>query len=352
MPDEILTFAVAFAASCGLTVPIRRIALHWGIVDVPNARKIHRTPIPLLGGVAIYCGTVIAILAFVESQSRGQILGILAASTLLLAVGIMDDRQLLHHQIKLFVAMPLAAVTLVALGVQTHLPSAFIHGTLGSILDIGLTLFWVVGITAAYNIFDHMDGLATGVTAIASLFFTILALREGQVLVATFGAALLGGTFGFLLWNFNPAKIFMGDGGAMFLGFMVATLGLKLRMHDVPDATSWMIPILLLIVPIFDTTLVSISRVRRGLIPFASPGKDHTAHRLANTWLGQRGAVLVLYGIGIAGGLLALAVCGLSVKMAYVLAAVLVLLVLFAVISLEQFHYERQGVPGGTSKVA
>ena len=118
-----------------------------------------------------------------------------------------------------------------------------------------------------------MDGLASGVTAIASLFFTILAIREGQVLVATLGAALLGGSLGFLIWNFNPAKIFMGDGGAMFLGFMVATLGLKLRLQNVPETISWMIPVLLLIVPIFDTTLVSISRARRGLIPFASPGK-------------------------------------------------------------------------------
>jgi UDP-GlcNAc:undecaprenyl-phosphate GlcNAc-1-phosphate transferase len=349
MLDGVLTFAVAFAASCGLTVPIRRMAIRWGIVDVPNARKIHHTPIPLLGGVAIYCGTLIAIMSFVESRARGQIFGILAASTLLLIVGILDDRHLLHHQVKLFIAMPLAALTLVALGVRTHVASALFPGTAGPILDIGLTFFWVVGITAAYNIFDHMDGLASGVTAIASLFFTILALREGQVLVATLGAALLGGTLGFLIWNFNPAKIFMGDGGAMFLGFMVATLGLKLRLDDVPEATSWMIPVLLLIVPIFDTTLVSISRSRRGLIPFASPGKDHTAHRLANTKLGQRGAVLLLYAVGFAGGGVAILVCGLSVKIALVLALIVTIAALMAVALLEQFSYERQSASKGES---
>ena len=346
MLGAVLTFAVAFAASWGLTFPIRRMALHWGMVDMPNPRKIHRTPIPLLGGIAIYCGTVVSIVWFVESRARGQIIGILAASTLLLVVGILDDRHLLHHQIKLFVAMPLAALTLVALGVKTHVGSALLPGPVGPFLDIGLTLFWVVGITAAYNIFDHMDGLASGVTAIASLFFTILALREGQVLVATLGAALLGGSLGFLLWNFNPAKIFMGDGGAMFLGFMVATLGLKLRLQDVPEATSWMIPVLLLIVPIFDTTLVSISRARRGLIPFASPGKDHTAHRLANAGLGQRGAVLVLYAVGGASGLLAVAACGLSVELSYVLALVVALAALTAVVTLERFPYERQCVHG------
>jgi UDP-GlcNAc:undecaprenyl-phosphate GlcNAc-1-phosphate transferase len=322
------------------------MALRWGIVDKPNARKIHRTPIPLLGGVAIYCGTVFAIVWFVESRARGQILGIVAAATLLLVVGILDDRHLLHHQIKLFVAMPLAALTLVALGVKTHVASAFLPAPLGPVLDIVITLFWVVGITAAYNIFDHMDGLASGITAIASLFFTILAVREGQVLVATFGAALLGGSLGFLIWNFNPAKIFMGDGGAMFLGFMVATLGLKLRLAHVPESTSWMIPVMLLIVPIFDTTLVSVSRTRRGLIPFASPGKDHTAHRLANVGLGQRGAVLALYGVGTVAGLLALLVCGMPVALSLSLAALLIVVALSSVFLLERFPYERQNAPG------
>jgi UDP-GlcNAc:undecaprenyl-phosphate GlcNAc-1-phosphate transferase len=349
MLGAMLTFTVAFAASWGLTMPIRRIALHWGMVDKPSPRKIHLTPIPLLGGVAIYCGTVLAIVAFVESPARGQIFGILAASTLLLVVGILDDRHLLHHQVKLFLAMPLAALTLVALGVRTHVATAFLPGPVGPVLDIGLTLFWVVGITAAYNIFDHMDGLASGVTAIAALFFTVLAVREGQVLVATLGAALLGGSLGFLIWNFHPAKIFMGDGGAMFLGFMVATLGLKLRLADVPEATSWMVPVLLLLVPIFDTTLVSISRARRGLIPFASPGKDHAAHRLANAGFGQRGAVLALYAVGTVSGLLALLVCALSSKLSSVLALVVALAALAAVVIFERFPYERQGMPGNVS---
>jgi UDP-GlcNAc:undecaprenyl-phosphate GlcNAc-1-phosphate transferase len=351
MLGVVLTFAVAFVASWSLTVPIRRIALIWGMVDIPNARKIHSIPIPLLGGVAIYCGTVLAIVGFVKSRAHDQIFGILAASTLLLTVGILDDRHLLHDQVKLFVAMPLAASTLVALGVRTHLASIFFPGPVGTILDIGLSLFWVVGITAAYNIFDHMDGLASGVTAIASLFFAILALREGQGLVATLAAALLGGSLGFLMWNFHPAKIFMGDGGAMFLGFMVATLGLKLRFHDVPEGSSWMIPVLVLIVPIFDTTLISISRLRRGLIPFASPGKDHTAHRLANAGLGQRGAVLALYAVGAVSGLLALLVCGIPVVFSYVLAVVVAAAVLSAVILLERFPYERQDMPGSAPKV-
>ena len=134
----------------------------------------------------------------------------------------------------------------------------------------------------------------------------------------------------------------MGDGGAVFLGFMMAALGLKLRFPQLPQTTSWMIPVLILGVPIFDTALVTISRARRGLIPFTSPGKDHTAHRLANLGLGQRGAVLVLYALGSLFGLLALLVSRLSVGQAYILVGVVVLAGLLAIAALERAPYERQ----------
>lgn len=187
-----------------------------------------------------------------------------------------------------------------------------------------------------------MDGLCSGITAVASAFFLLFAALSGQTLVGTLAAAILGAALGFLRRNFNPAKIFMGDGGAMFLGFMMATLGLKLRFPQLPQTTSWMIPVLILGVPIFDTTLVTISRLRRGLIPFTSAGKDHTAHRLANLGLGQRGAVLVLYALGILFGLLALLVSQLPVWPCYALAGVVVLAALLAIAGLERAPYERQ----------
>jgi UDP-GlcNAc:undecaprenyl-phosphate/decaprenyl-phosphate GlcNAc-1-phosphate transferase len=342
----ILTFTLALATSFSLTVPIRQIALRLGMVDHPGPRKVHRTPMPLLGGIAIYCGAGLSIVLSVDARTREQIFSILAASALLLVVGILDDRGLLHHQIKLFVAMPLAALTLIASGIQTHLASALAPGSVGRALDIGLTLFWVVGITAAFSILDHMDGLVSGVAAIASFFFTWLAFRDGQVMVGTLGAAVLGASLGFLRWNFNPAKIFMGDGGAMFLGFMMATLGLKLRLSGVPEATTWMIPVLLLIVPILDTTLVSISRTRRGLIPFTSPGKDHVARRLAKAGLNQRGAVLTLYAVGTVSGFVGLLVSGLPMESAYVLVVIVALAVLAALIALERLPYEPQEMPG------
>jgi UDP-GlcNAc:undecaprenyl-phosphate GlcNAc-1-phosphate transferase len=314
------------------------------MVDQPNSRKLHQRPMPLLGGLAIYCGTVVAIMFSLEGQPRGQILGILASGTLLLVTGILDDRGVLHHQIKLFVAMPLAASTLVALGIRFHIASELlpVSRRTATSLDLGVTLLWLVGITAAFSILDHMDGLVSGVAAIASLFLTLLAILNGQVLVAPLGAAVFGSSLGFLRWNFKPAKIFMGDGGAMFLGFMVSMLGVKLRLPQTPQTIAWMIPVLLLAVPIFDTTLVTISRSRRGLLPFASPGKDHTAHRLANLRLGQRGAVLVIYGAGVFFGVLAVMVSRLSLQQPLLFGAVLALAVLAGVVLLEKVPYERQ----------
>ena len=347
MLTGVLTFAIALTTSLSLTAPVRRLALHLGMVDQPNSRKLHQSPMPLLGGLAIYCGTVVAIMFSLEGQPRGQILGILAGATLLLVTGILDDRGLLHHQIKLFVAMPFAAATLVALGVRFHVASELLplSRRAGTSLDVALTLLWLVGITAAFSILDHMDGLVSGVAAIASFFFVLLAVLNGQILVAPLGAAVFGASLGFLRWNFKPAKIFMGDGGAMFLGFMVATLGLKLRLPQTPQAIAWIIPVLVLAVPIFDTTLVTISRSRRRLLPFASPGKDHTAHRLANLGLGQRGAVLVIYALGAFFGVLAVVVSRLSLQRPVMLGVALALTALAGVALLENLPYEHQQKP-------
>jgi len=342
MTAVLIAFTFALLASLGLTVPVRQLALRVGMVDHPGPRKVHLTPIPLLGGLAIYCGVVLAILVAIDGEAWGQMVGILAGATLVAVVGVLDDRGLLHHQIKLFVGMPGAAIILLASGVRAQVFSTILGGQAGRVADAALTILWVVGITAAFSIFDHMDGLCAGVAAMASLFFTILATLSGQVLVSTLAAAVLGAAVGFLRWNFNPAKIFMGDGGAMFLGFLMATLALKLRPSEPPQANSWLIPVLILGVPIFDTTLVSISRFRRGLLPFTSPGKDHTAHRLANLGLGQRRAVLALYALGAVLGLVALVVKHLPVRQSYALAGAIAAAGLVAVALLERAPFERQ----------
>ncbi len=342
IPPYLIAFGVALLASLGLTVPIRHLALHYGMVDKPGPRKVHVNPIPLLGGIAIYLGFVLAILLTIHAASLQQMIGILAGATLLAIVGLLDDGGLLHHQVKLFIGMPIAALFLIATGIRAQLFSQFLPGTSGAILDGCFTVFWVMGITAAFSILDHMDGLCAGIAAVAAAFFTISAALGGQMLVRTLGAATLGAALGFLRWNFNPAKIFMGDGGAMFLGFLMATLSLKVRPDGAQFPAAWIVPVLILGVPIFDTALVSISRARRGLLPFTSPGKDHTAHRLSNMGLGHRGAVLALYCVAGVFGSLALLVPRISNGSAYVLVGALAVFGLVAVLFLESVPYERQ----------
>jgi UDP-GlcNAc:undecaprenyl-phosphate GlcNAc-1-phosphate transferase len=342
MPAGVLAFVIALFASLLLTVPVRAFALRVGMVDLPGPRKVHLQPIPLLGGLAMYGGVMLAILFAFDGAARAQSAGIVTGATLVAAVGFLDDRGWLHHQVKLFLAMPLAAGVLLASGVRAQVFELYWHGQMGFVLDAALTVFWVVGITASFSILDHMDGLCAGIAAMASIFFAMLAYLNGQTLVTTLAAAVLGGATGFLRWNFKPAKIFMGDGGAMFLGFLMATLGLKLRLDLASHLSGWLAPLLILGVTIFDTTLVTISRSRRGLLPFTTPGKDHTAHRLANLGWGQRGAVLALYSLGALSGGAAILVAYLPPPGAAMAAVIAALLVLLGVGLLERTPYEQQ----------
>jgi UDP-GlcNAc:undecaprenyl-phosphate/decaprenyl-phosphate GlcNAc-1-phosphate transferase len=342
MAAGVLAFFIALFASLMLTVPVRALALRVGMVDLPGPRKVHATPIPLLGGLAMYGGVMLGILFAFDGAARAQSAGIVTGATLVAAVGFLDDRGWLHHQIKLFVGMPLAACILLATGVHAQVFETFVSGRAGYALDAALTLLWVVGITASFSILDHMDGLCAGIVAMASIFFAMLAYLNGQTLVTTLAAAVLGAATGFLRWNFKPAKIFMGDGGAMFLGFLMATLGLKLRLDHANHLSQWLAPLLILGVTIFDTTLVTVSRARRGLLPFATPGKDHAAHRLNNLGLGQRGAVLSLYLLGAVSGGAAVLVAYLLPRAALLTGILGLTLVCIAVALLERAPFERQ----------
>lgn len=342
MSAGLLAFLIALSASMALTVPVRALAIRVGMVDSPGPRKVHLKPIPLLGGLAIYAGVMMAILIAFDGPARAQSFGIVTGATLVAIVGFLDDRGWLHHQVKLFIGMPLAAAILLASGVRASVFEVFVAGSTGYWLDAALTILWVVGITASFSILDHMDGLCAGVAAMASIFFAMLAYLNGQTIVTTLAAATLGAAAGFLRWNFKPAKIFMGDGGAMLLGFLMATLALKLRMEHTTNLASWMAPVLILSATIFDTTLVTISRSRRGLLPFATPGKDHSAHRLANLGLGQRGAVLVIYLAGAICGGAGVLVTYLSTTRAAIVGALVLLATLVAVAGLERAPYERQ----------
>ena len=292
--------------SLALTPVAAILAIRLEMLDRPDPRKLHSTPTPLLGGLAIYLSCLFSIVLFIPGSFSVELWGVLTGATLLLGTGILDDRGLLHPQVKLMGVMPVAALILVLSGtrVSSWPFSSYLPESTHGFLSLAVTVFWVVGMTAAFSILDHMDGLCAGVAAIASSFFLFFGVLQNEVLLSSLAAAVLGGALGFLKWNFKPATIFMGDGGAMFLGFMLATLGIKTGMSH--PGMNWVVPVLVLGVPIFDTALIIVSRLRRGLLPFSSPGKDHTAHRLAHLGLGQKGAVLSLYFAGLVSGLIAL----------------------------------------------
>src|SRR6266700_7847523 len=197
MAAGMLAVFIALFVSLLLTAPVRALALRVGMVDLPGPRKVHLQPIPLLGGLAMYAGVFLGVLFLFNGPARAQIAGILAGATLIAAVGILDDRGLLHHQIKLFVGMPLGAAILLTSGIRAQVFSVLLGGRGGDFLDVALTVVWVVGISASFSILDHMDGLCAGIAAMASVFFAMLAYLIGQTLVTTLAAAVLGAATGF-----------------------------------------------------------------------------------------------------------------------------------------------------------
>lgn len=300
MPTILLIFFASLLFAVTATPLARRVAFALGILDQPSARKVHASPVPLLGGVAIYVAFLAALLLFSDAFYVNQVVGILLGATWVSFLGIWDDWRTLRPLFKLlgqFVAIGI----LIATGVQVE----FLRNPL---LNAFVTTAWLIGITNAVNFLDNMDGLSGGVVAIASGWFLMLALMNGQLLVAPFAAALLGASLGFLVYNFNPARIFMGDAGSLFLGFMLAAVGLKLRFPGQSDSITWMIPIFVLGVPILDMTLVTLSRLRRRVNPWTTAGKDHLSHRLAALGLSHRSAVLVIYGLCLISGALGFAI--------------------------------------------
>ncbi len=326
----LLIFAGALVLAIGATPMARWLAPHVGVIDQPGARKVHTRPMPRLGGAAIFIAFMLALVLMGERFNFQQFASIIIGASLVSFLGIWDDRWGLRPLLKL-AGQILVALILVLTGVSTALfpwPA----------LDAVLTVLWVVGITNAFNLLDNMDGLSGGVGAVAAAFFTLLAAmsRPPQVLVGLLSAALFGVCLGFLVYNFNPATIFMGDAGAMFIGYMLAAVGIKLRFPGNVTFVTWMIPVLVLGVPIFDTTLVFVSRLRRGLNPLTTPGKDHTSHRLVAMGFTHREAVLILYLIGGVLGVLAMFITQADVLESYALGLIVAGAGILGIVRLER----------------
>jgi UDP-GlcNAc:undecaprenyl-phosphate GlcNAc-1-phosphate transferase len=330
-----LVFAGALIFAVSGTPIARKLGWQLGIIDQPSARKVHLKPVPRLGGLAIYAAFILALLIFEDRFHIPQLISILIGATLVSFLGVWDDRWSLHPLLKL-VGQIVAALILVCSGVQVQfLPHPF--------LNVAVTILWVVGITNALNLLDNMDGLSGGVGAVAAAFFLLLAAMNGQYLVGGLAAAIVGACLGFLIYNFNPATIFMGDTGSLFLGFILAALGIKLRFPDRPDIVTWMVPVIVLGLPVLDTTLVVISRLGRG-IPIYRGGKDHVSHRLVAMGLTKREAVLILYLVCGALGVLAIFITQASVLEGYVIGGAIALIGLLALVKLERVDVRSQTV--------
>ena len=322
---------IAITALIGVvlaTPVVRRVAWRFGFIDQPSFRKVHATPMPRLGGLAIYAGFIVALLVLGTRFRFNEAVGILLGATLVSVVGGIDDHSPIGPAPKLL-AQALAAGILIFSGVQVAVFDQ-------QWLNVVVTVIWVVGITNALNFLDNMDGLSAGIAAVASAFFLLLAALNNQYLVGVMSAALLGACIGFLWYNFNQASIFMGDSGSLFIGFILAALGIKLRFPDNTDIVTWMAPVLVLGLPILDTTLVTVSRLRRGVNPLTTAGKDHISHRLARLTGSKREAVLMCYLIGGVFGMAAIFVTTATVLEGYLVGAVIGVAGVAAIWWLEQ----------------
>lgn len=327
------TYLVVFAGVLVLAVlgtPVaRKIGVRLNAMDQPDARrKVHEVPTPRLGGLAILTSTLIVTLVLGGRYNLDQLLGILVGAALVSFVGFWDDRFTLSPGVK-FLGQLVAVGVLLATGVRvTTLP--------WDLLNYAVTVFWMVGITNALNFLDNMDGLSGGIAAIAAAHFALMCAFSGQYLVGALAVAVMAACIGFLVYNWNPATIFMGDSGSLFLGFTLAAIGIKLRFPDNVPFVTWMIPILVLGLPIFDTTLVFISRLRRRLNPMTTPGTDHSSHRLTYAGMSRREAVFLLYIVAFLLGMVALFVTQASLLEGYLMGSVVVFAGLYALWRLER----------------
>jgi UDP-GlcNAc:undecaprenyl-phosphate GlcNAc-1-phosphate transferase len=315
----------AFALTGLLTWPVRAWAIRLGAMDAPNlARKTQNEPVPYLGGVAIALGITIITFAAVfvggnaTGENNGQLkdlaLTVLLPALVLGAMGLFDDLRSLSPWLRLLtqtVVGTVVAFVIVENGTigtpfgnsgsaDSGGTGALINGAAessnGSWLNTAITIFWIVGICNSINFFDNLDGAASGTVAIAALGVFLIAFDRGQELVSALSVVTAGATIGFLLWNKSPAKIYMGDAGALFLGIIISVATIRLNPGITPTWQSLAIPVMLLAVPLLDTCVAVFSRLARGLSPLTG-GKDHLSHRLVRAGLTRPMAAISLWSV-------------------------------------------------------
>jgi UDP-GlcNAc:undecaprenyl-phosphate GlcNAc-1-phosphate transferase len=312
MLSGLQVLVLGFAAFCMaglLTYPVRNLAIRIGAMDIPSlARKSQKEPVPYLGGISIALTittiTYIAVFASDSTTNTFPLASFVLIPALFMALmGLVDDLKGLSPLPRLAmqtfagVAVAIVLVSTETMGVTFNNP----------VLNIGVSIFWIVGICNSINFFDNIDGGAAGTVAIAGLAISFIAFSREQELISALAIVTSGATFGFLLWNKTPAKIYMGDAGALFLGVLLSVLTIRLNPGITPNWKSLFIPPIILAVPILDTSIAVFSRIKRGISPFQG-GKDHLSHRLVRRGLDRKTAALTLWGLGGIFGLLAISI--------------------------------------------
>ncbi|MCL2226835.1 MAG: undecaprenyl/decaprenyl-phosphate alpha-N-acetylglucosaminyl 1-phosphate transferase [Oscillospiraceae bacterium] len=308
----IIAVAVALVLSFAATPAVKWFAHRVGAIDDPkDARRVHNSPIPRLGGLAIFIGFILSVLFMAEIDV--QVRGVLIGAVIIVVLGVFDDIFTLRAYIKLLVQIVAALVAVYHEVVIEIFSNPFAIGdAVGSefvflgVLSIPITVIWIVGITNSVNLIDGLDGLAVGVSTISAIVMLIIALMVSYPNVAVIMAALAGACIGFLPHNFNPAKIFMGDTGALLLGYLLATVSI-IGLFKFYAVVSIAAPLLILAVPLFDTTFAFIRRLLRGQNPMSSD-RGHFHHRLIDRGFSQKQAVAVLYGVSGLLGLVAIVI--------------------------------------------
>lgn len=332
MPSFFAAFLISLFVVIVTTPIINRIGKRIGLVDKPNHRKVHQRPMVRLGGVAMFIGVVIALLivwgmgefATLKSGKESEILGVAIGGTAFFLIGLADDLFNLSPKTRLVLQVVVSGLVWQS-GVQIDFLTNPLAGlfSLPEWASLPITVIWLVGMANAINWIDGLDGLAAGVSGIAAFVMLWTCLFMGQPHAALFAAALAGATFGFLRYNFNPAQIFMGDGGAYFIGFTLAGVGVIGLVKSV-TTVAVLLPYVILAVPILDMSAVILDRLRRGKSPFVAD-KRHLHHRLLKAGLSQRLAVLFIYSLTLWAGSLAMAVSGMPSGVGYAIAATVVL---------------------------
>jgi UDP-GlcNAc:undecaprenyl-phosphate GlcNAc-1-phosphate transferase len=310
-----LVFGLALVLSLILTPVMRKLALRTGFVDVPVARSMHTEPKPYLGGVAMYLAFLAAVILG-GGLKDGKMVGILVGGGLTVLLGIVDDKVRLSAKVKFLGQIFTAAVLVYLYGVRIDM----VFSPLGERwVQFGmwagpLTIFWIVAFMNVVNLVDGLDGLAAGIATIASLTLLLVSLQQQSAAAILLSAALAGATTGFLRYNFNPAKIFMGDAGSMFLGYTLAAISV-VGVLKTTLTVSVFVPVLALALPIFDTAFAIIRRLASGR-SIGEADRDHLHHRLLKLGLSHRSTVLVMWAISAWMGLSAVAVTELSLAQA------------------------------------